>query len=71
MNYKLILLRIISENQLIGIHKLDRLFYDEVGFDTPWPPMMEELKKDGLVIHDAGYKITKKGLAYLGKSKPQ
>lgn len=67
MENKIILLKIIRDNQTLGIHKIDRLFYDVVDFSTSWVTIMKELRQEEL-IEDAGYKITKKGLEYLVKN---
>jgi len=66
MDYKVVILKIIKENQQLGIHKMDRLFHDVVNFSVSWVPIMQELREEKL-IEENGYKITSKGLQYLEK----
>jgi len=66
MTNKLLLLKIISENQPIGTHKLDILFYSVTSFKIPWSPIMTDLKNEEMITHDnSGYKLTLKGISYL------
>lgn len=67
MENKIILLKIIRDNQTLGIHKIDRLFHEVVDFSISWVPIMKELRKEEL-IGDTGYEITKKGFEYLIKN---
>ena len=67
MNNKAIILKIIKDNQPIGIHKLDRLFHEFVEFSISWVPILQELREESLV-EESGYKITTKGLEYLKKN---
>ncbi len=66
MNYKAIILKIIKENQPLGIHKMDRLFHNTVEFSISWISIMKELRKENL-IENEGYKITQQGLDYLAE----
>ena len=68
MDHKIVILKIVKENQPIGIHKFDRLFYDKVDFSVPWPPLMAELRNEGMVETVNGYLITKKGERYLNQN---
>lgn len=68
MKNKIIILEIIRDNQPLGIHKFDRLFYDKVDFSISWLPLMNELRDDGL-IQETGYEITEKGLDYIINKK--
>ena len=66
MKNKILLLKIIKDNQSLGIHKIDRLFHDVVDFSVSWLPIMNELREEKL-IEETGYKINQKGLEYLSK----
>lgn len=66
MKKRIYILKLITDNQPISTHKLDRLFYDEFPFNERWVPDMEELLNDGLVERTQEGRIaTEKGMKYL------
>lgn len=71
MDYRIIILKIVKENQPLGIHKFDMLFYNKVDFSVPWAPIVEELKSEGMLQAGYGYFITEKGEKYLNDNSSE
>lgn len=66
MDFKKIILEILKNNYPIGRDKFDRLYYSKVDYNNNWVPIIEELRRDGL-IEKKELKVTLMGIDYLEK----